>query len=173
MPTPEFVTRLREHIGHAPLWLSTAAGAVIDGQDRVLLARRADNGRWGMPGGIIDPAEEPADAAAREILEETGVLAVPERLVAVTVSPRLSYPNGDQVRYLELTFRCRPVGGEARVGDSESVEVGWFAPGALPELSESWLSLLAQARSGAAGASFRFSGVSRLESLAGRGTQAG
>jgi len=162
VPTPEFVDTLRARIGHDPLWLSTAAGVVLDSDNRLLLGRRGDTGGWALPGGIIDPAEEPADAAVREIFEETGVLAVPERLIAVTVSPPITYSNGDHVQYLELTFRCRPVGGQARVNDSESLEVGWHPLGTLPALSRRTLSLLADATSGKAEASFAFSGIDHL-----------
>jgi 8-oxo-dGTP pyrophosphatase MutT (NUDIX family) len=144
------------------LWLPTATAAVLDADGRVLLARRADNGSWGPPGGIIDPAEEPADAAAREVFEETGVIAIPERLVAVTVAPPMTYPNGDQVQYLDLMFRCRAADGAARVNDAESVEVGWFGLGALPCMSERTLGLLTQATSDAAATAFSFSGVARV-----------
>ena len=162
VPTPDFVTRLRDHIGHDMLWLSTAAGVVFDADGRVLLERRSDTGGWALPGGIIDPGEEPADAAVREIFEETGVIAVPERLVAVTVPPSITYRNGDQAQYLDLVFRCRATGGEARVNDTESVEVGWFGLGALPRLSPRTLSLLEQATSGVPEAAFVFSGVTRV-----------
>ncbi len=162
MPTPEFVTRLRARIGHDLLWLSTATAVVFDAERQVLLGRRADNGTWAPPGGIIDPAEQPADAAVREVFEETGVLAVPERLVAVTVAPSATLPNGDQVQYLDLLFRCQAIGGEARVNDSESVEVGWFSLGTLPPLSERTLSLLERTTSDAAEAAFTFSGVARV-----------
>jgi hypothetical protein len=37
---------------------------------------------------------------------------------------------------MDITFRCRAVGGEARVADEESLEVGWFAQDALPPLEE-------------------------------------
>jgi 8-oxo-dGTP pyrophosphatase MutT (NUDIX family) len=161
VPIPDFVAGLRAHIGHDLLWLSSAAGVVLDPDDNVLLGRRGDTGGWALPGGIIDPAEQPADAAIREIFEETGVLAVPERLVAVSVSPPMTYPNRDRVQYLELTFRCRPVGGHARVNDTESIEVGWHPLGALPALSEHTLGLLAHATSGKAEAAFEFSGAGR------------
>jgi 8-oxo-dGTP pyrophosphatase MutT (NUDIX family) len=144
------------------LWLSTATAVVFDADGRVLLARRADNGAWCPPGGIIDPAEEPADAAVREVFEETGVIAIPDRLVAVAVAPPITYPNGDEVQYLDLMFRCRAVSGEARVNDSESVEVGWYPLDALPNLSEWTLRLLAQAASGAAATAFTFAGVARV-----------
>jgi len=45
-----------------------------------------------------------------------------------------AYPNGDQVQYLDLCFRCRPIRGEARVNDDESTDVGWFSLDALPDI---------------------------------------
>lgn len=162
MPTPEFVTGLRAHIGHDLLWLSTAAGVVLDADQRVLLGRRSDTGNWGLPGGIIDPGEEPADAAVREIYEETGVVAVPEALVAVTVSGVITYANGDVVQYLEVLFRCRATGGTARVNDSESVEVSWHAVDKLPDLDARTLRRITQALSGADQAAYAFSGVAKV-----------
>lgn len=162
MPTPDFVLSLRSRVGHELLWLSTAAGVVFDADGRLLLERRSDTGNWALPGGIIDPGEEPADAAVREIFEETGVIAVPERLVSVSAAPPTTYRNGDQVQYLDHTFRCRAAGGAARVNDSESVEVGWFPLGALPTLSERTLRLLQLATSDAAAAAFIFAGVARV-----------
>jgi 8-oxo-dGTP pyrophosphatase MutT (NUDIX family) len=169
MPTPEFVTDLRTHIGHDLLWLSTAAGVVLDDDGRVLLGRRADTGIWALPGGIIEPGEEPADAAVREIFEETGVIAVPEALAAVTVCDQVTYPNGDVVRYLELLFRCRPCGGSARVNDSESIEVSWHplsAVGELPDLSAGSLSRINLVVSGAAKPAYAFSGVEKVLGVA-------
>lgn len=162
MPTPEFVTSLRAHIGHDLLWLSTAAGVVLDADGRVLLGRRADTGNWGLPGGIIDPGEEPADAAVREIYEETGVIAVPESLVAVSVSGVVTYPNGDVVQYLEVLFRCRATGGTARVNDSESVEVGWHALDNLPDLDARTLRRVSQGMAATDRAVYAFSGVAEV-----------
>jgi 8-oxo-dGTP pyrophosphatase MutT (NUDIX family) len=133
MAIPEFVRELRSVIGHSPLWLSGVTAVVLDDGGRVLLARRADTHRWSLITGIIDPGEQPADAAVRECLEETGVHAVPELLAGVSVTEPMLHVNGDQAQYLNLTFRCRAVGGEARVNDEESVEVGWFELDALPE----------------------------------------
>ncbi|MEV4560269.1 NUDIX domain-containing protein [Kitasatospora sp. NPDC049285] len=137
MGIPAFLAELRQVVGQRPLWLSGVLAVVVDDDGRVLLGRRADNGRWSVISGIIDPGEQPADAVVRECLEETGVTVRPEALTSVTVSRMLSYPNGDQAQYLELTFRCRPLAGEARVNDDESLEVGWFAQDALPDLEDS------------------------------------
>ena len=166
MPTPQFVIDLRKKIGHDLLWLSTAMGAVLDEHGRVLLGRRSDTGDWTLPGGIIDPAEQPADAAAREIFEETGVVAIPETLTSISVSPALTYSNGDQVQYLEYCFRCRAVGGEARVNDGELVEVAWHAADRLPVLGETTMWRLRNAL-GASAAAFSFSGLTEVLGPAG------
>jgi 8-oxo-dGTP pyrophosphatase MutT (NUDIX family) len=160
MPTPEFVSQLREFIGHRPLWLSVAIGVVLDSEDRVLLHRRSDTGRWALPGGIIDPGEQPADAVVREVFEETSVLVEPQVLTSVSVSGEVTYPNGDQVQYLELTFRCKQVGGTAGVNDGESIEVGWHpVRGGAADLSQRDLQLIDTALDDEAAAAFRFSGV--------------
>jgi 8-oxo-dGTP pyrophosphatase MutT (NUDIX family) len=164
MPTPEFVSQLRQFIGHRPLWLSVAIGVVPDSRGNVLLHRRSDTGRWALPGGIIDPGEQPADAVVREVFEETSVLVEPQVLTSVTVSGQVTYPNGDQVQYLELTFRCKQVGGTAAVNDSESLEVGWQpvrgAPVAgAPDLSQRDRQLIEAALGYDAAAAFRFSGI--------------
>jgi 8-oxo-dGTP pyrophosphatase MutT (NUDIX family) len=161
VPTPEFVLNLREKIGHDLLWLSTAVGVVLDQEGRVLLGRRADNGRWTLPGGIIDPAEQPADAAVREVFEETGIVAVPEVLTSVGVSPRMTYRNGDQVQYLEYCFRCRPAGGTARVHDGEMSEVGWHRLDDLPEM-DPYMSRLLSTAIAADRAEFTFSGLAEV-----------
>ena len=72
MPTPDFILRLREKIGHDLLWLPGVTAVVLDDRNRVLLGRRADNGRWTLITGILEPGEQPAVGVVREVLEETG-----------------------------------------------------------------------------------------------------
>lgn len=129
---PEFVTRLRAGVGHDLLWLPGVSGVVVDDDGRLLLGRRADNGRWAVLSGILDPGEQPAVGIAREILEESGVQVDVVALVSVMTGEPVHYPNGDAAQYLDLCFWCRPVAGEAHVADDESLEIGWFAPDALP-----------------------------------------
>ena len=47
--------------------------AVIFAGDRVLLQRRDDTGRWGLPGGAVEPGESVRQALVREVREETGL----------------------------------------------------------------------------------------------------
>ena len=147
MPTPEFILSLREKVGTAPLWLlgcKTVVLREVPGEGgrptrEVLLARRVDTGRWSVPAGIIEPGEEPADTAVREVLEECGVHAVPVRLAGVGTTPLVAYPNGDQTRYLDVVMVLRHQDGQAHVGDEENLEVAWFPlqpEDRTPELSE-------------------------------------
>lgn len=134
MAIPDFVIALREHVGTAALWLSGVTAVVCRG-DEVLLARRADNGAWTPVTGIIDPGEEPADAAVREVAEEAAVLVVPERLVMVSVTPVVTYANGDVSQYLDIAFRMRWISGEPHPADGENTDVRWFHRDELPPLS--------------------------------------
>lgn len=133
MATPDFVLDLREKIGNAPLWLSGVTAVVLRGEE-VLLVRRSDFGTWTPVTGIIDPGEEPADAAAREVLEEAGVVADVVRLVWLHVNPPLTYLNGDQAQYLDIVFRCHWVSGEPYAADDENTDAAWFRLDALPDM---------------------------------------
>jgi len=134
MPTPDFVLELRRKIGTDPLPLAGVT-AVVFRDDKVLLGRRSDNGALTPVTGIVDPGEEPADAAVRETLEEAGVVCRAERLAWVHQIPRVTYENGDQSDYLDLTFRCTWVSGDPYPADGEMSEVGWYDLDALPDLS--------------------------------------
>ncbi|MFF4957144.1 NUDIX hydrolase [Streptomyces sp. NPDC001222] len=147
MATPDFITTIRASAGHQLLWLPGVTAVVLDDDGRVLLGRRADNGQWSVIGGIPDPGEQPAACAVREVYEETAVRCVPERVVLVQALAPVTYANDDRCQYMDITFRCRAIGGEARVNDDESLEVGWFSVDALPALSEFALLRIKQALS--------------------------
>ncbi len=135
MGIPEFVTALRRHVGHAPLWLMGTAAVVLrdgEGVPEVLLVRRSDTGEWALVSGIVDPGEHPTDTIVREALEEARVTIEVERMLWLLVEEPVSYPNGDQCQFLGHGFLARWVSGEARVGDEESTQVGWFPVDALP-----------------------------------------
>lgn len=131
MPTPDFILQLREKVGHAPLFLSGVTAVVLK-DEKVLLGRRADNGALTPITGIVDPGEEPADAAVREVAEEAGVVARVTRLAWVHQLPRMTYDNGDQSQYLDLVFRCEWVSGDPEPVDGEMTEVGWYDVDTLP-----------------------------------------
>ncbi|BBY35805.1 putative MutT/NUDIX-family protein [Mycolicibacter minnesotensis] len=121
---------------------------------KLLLVKRADNGVWSPVTGIVDPGEEPADAAVREVAEETGVTAVPERLAWVHVTAPVTHVNGDRAQYLDHVFVMRWVAGQPYPADDESTAARWCARSSLPAMPERMVARIEAAF--AAGESTRF-----------------
>ncbi|WP_406067463.1 NUDIX domain-containing protein [Streptomyces sp. NBC_01020] len=136
MATPDFIREIRATAGHQLLLLPGVSAIVFDDEGRVLLNRRADTGKWSIIGGIPEPGEQPADTAVREVHEETAVRCVVERVVLVQALKKIQYPNGDHCQFMDINLLCRATGGVPRVNDDESLDVGWFAVDALPELAD-------------------------------------
>jgi 8-oxo-dGTP pyrophosphatase MutT (NUDIX family) len=135
VPIPEFIVELRRAVGHAPLWLAGATAVTI--RDRkVLLVKRSDNGAWTAVTGIVEPGENPADCAAREVREETGVCAKATRLVWMHVTQPTVHANGDRAQYLDHVFRMQWLSGEPFAADDECTEAAWFDLEGLPPMTE-------------------------------------
>ena len=132
MPISDYIAGLRARVGHNLILVPCAAGIVRDDDGRVLLHRRSDTGTWGVPGGSLDPDEQPAQACAREVYEETGLIVRPTTLLAVETHPMTSYPNGDLVQAVASVFACEVIGGRLECRDGESTELAFFAVDEIP-----------------------------------------
>jgi 8-oxo-dGTP diphosphatase len=76
-----------------------AAGLLIqDRQGRVLLVRPTYKEGWDIPGGYVEPGESPAQAAAREVIEEIGATITPGRLLVVDWAPHPG--EGDKLLFV-------------------------------------------------------------------------
>lgn len=135
MPVPDFIVELRRAVGNAPLWLAGVTAVTLR-DDKVLLVKRSDNGAWTAVTGIVEPGENPADCAAREVREETGVSAQAVRLTWVHVTRPAVHANGDQAQYLDHVFRMQWLSGEPYPADDESTAAAWFGLDNLPPMSE-------------------------------------
>ena len=105
-------------------------GVVVrDGGGRLLLVRRGNDpcrGLWSLPAGFIDAGEGPQQAAARECLEETGLVVAVGGLVGL-------HPAGGAVSFF-LSFAATMIGGVLQAGD-DAQDAGFFAADELPELA--------------------------------------
>ena len=122
-----WIKELREMVGTTPLFMPSVAVLVRAG-DRVVVGRHRDVQRWVIPGGALEPDELPADAAVREVWEETGLhvrLTGIHGVYAGTPEHRITYPNGDVVDYAVTVFHAEVVAGELPAETEELAELRW------------------------------------------------
>ncbi len=102
-----------------------ADAAVFDDHDRILLARRVDDDKWGLIAGWVDANESPEQAAVRELAEEAGVQARVDRLVGVFFRAARAgvHPHGT----VSIVYLCSITGGRPRPQPHEIRELAWRA----------------------------------------------
>ncbi|MEV0454733.1 NUDIX hydrolase [Catellatospora methionotrophica] len=103
----------------APRHSVSVAGVVTNGQGRVLVIQRQDNGAWQLPGGVLELGETIEDGMCREVLEETGLTVRPVRLSGVYKNMHLGV--------VALVFLAEMTAGEPRPTE-ESAAVEWWTP---------------------------------------------
>ena len=104
----------------------SVAGAVYDcARNAFLVIERADNGKWELPGGILEEHETVLDGLRREVEEETGVLVEPLWLSGVYKNMTLGV--------VALVFRCEVKSGSPHTTD-ESRNVRWMTSGEVEEM---------------------------------------
>lgn len=114
--------------------IASAAAVVFDAQGRLLLHRRTDNGKWSLPGGMLEVGETAEQGIVREVREETGFEVRVVRLVGVYSDPKITtvtYADGNTISYVSLLFECAVMGGAPELND-ESSAIDWFSPADLP-----------------------------------------
>ncbi|GCB47244.1 NUDIX hydrolase [Streptomyces sp. NL15-2K] len=119
-----YMSTSREATSTPPLHSVSVAGVVVREDGRLLAIRRADNGTWELPGGVLELNEAPETGVAREVLEETGIHVEVDELTGV-------YKNTTR-GIVALVFRCKPSGGHERTS-SESTAVDWLTPEEVSE----------------------------------------
>jgi ADP-ribose pyrophosphatase YjhB (NUDIX family) len=130
MAMPDIEVMFSQQTGYATPKLGVR-GAVFQ-DDRILLVREtADEHRWSLPGGWADVNESPAEAVAREVREEAGIVVRPYKLAAVWDRARHPHRAAQPFHVWRLFFLCEIIGGEPHTGP-ETSEVAFFAEHELP-----------------------------------------
>jgi len=109
-----------------------AAGVLVEQDGQVLLVRRVNEpgqGLWSFPAGFIDAREDPAHAAARECLEETGLVVEVTGLLHLISGSE--HPRGADII---LVYAAHVIGGALQAGD-DADRAQFFPHDALPPLA--------------------------------------
>ena len=117
----DYLKDLRKKTGHMPLVLPHSVVLVINNQNEILLEERSDDGFFDFPGGGIDLKESAEEAAARELKEETGLIANRLELFKVYSGEitHYIYFNGDEIYGVDCVYICRDYNGELKPQPSE------------------------------------------------------
>ena len=145
MPISDYLRGVRAKVGKALVLMPTVTIVCRDELGRVLLARHRDYDQWALPGGGIDPGETPANAAVREMWEETGLLVEPLHILGVYGGAAFTwtYPNGDQVAYVDTVFVCRILRGTPAADQEEISELRYFTQDEMAHLDLSpWMHIV-------------------------------
>lgn len=133
---PVFTRMCMGELRHKFVLLQDGAAAIIvNDRGQILLQSRADNDRWGLPGGCQELGERFEDTVIREVKEETNLDVKEEDLKLIAIvsgnSRRNEYPNGDVVINNTALYCVRNFSGELK-WDSESKDMKFFDLDNLP-----------------------------------------
>lgn len=127
----DYAKNIRKAVGEVPLIFGAAGAIIEDGGGKILLVKRCDCGKWGVPGGLMNFGETVEQTAVREVKEETGLDIECVKLLGIYTGylsrDRLSQP-------LTAIFTARAVGGELYCDLEETAEIGFFGGDELPEI---------------------------------------
>jgi 8-oxo-dGTP pyrophosphatase MutT (NUDIX family) len=123
-------TRFEQYVLRAP---AAAMTLLIDDADRVLLMHRhrfvIDRWVWELPGGYVDDGEDPAECAARELVEETGWRARSLRPL-ITFQPMVA--TADSLNYLFVSYEPEFTGNSVDV--NEAAAIAWIPLSEIPAM---------------------------------------
>ncbi len=112
-----------------------AAAIIVNGNGQILLQSRADNDRWGLPGGCQELGERFEDTIIREVKEETNLDITEDNLELIAIvsgnSRRNEYPNGDVVINNTALYCIKNYSGTLK-WDEESKNMKFFDLDSLP-----------------------------------------
>jgi ADP-ribose pyrophosphatase YjhB (NUDIX family) len=127
---------LRRHLGKSRVITVGVAAVVLDNMNRVMLTKRSDSGRWGLPAGLMELGETPAGTIVREAGEELGIKVEPVRLAGVFTGKDCfhTFPDGNQVQITTIAFACQWVTGALRPDGVEALAADFFDRRDLPPM---------------------------------------
>ncbi|SDZ38832.1 ADP-ribose pyrophosphatase YjhB, NUDIX family [Micromonospora pattaloongensis] len=129
-----YLGQLRALAGDRILMFTGSRGVLRDGDGRVLLIERSDNGYWAMPAGAMELGESITECVTREVWEETGLRVRTVTPFALYTGGDYTFTNmyGDTYQLFVTAFRIDAWDGELARQTTETTDARFFPPDALP-----------------------------------------
>ncbi|ENQ3079761.1 NUDIX hydrolase [Bacillus cereus] len=129
-----YIEEMRKLVGNRPLILVGSHVIILNNNNEVLLQLRSDYNCWGIIGGALECGETLEEAAKREVYEETGLIVKQLEPFQNFSGKEFfnTYPNGDQVYGVLVTYICRDFEGTLRIDYTESKDLRFFPIQDLP-----------------------------------------
>lgn len=131
----DYIQFLRQKVGHEKVLMPSTSICIYNDKGELLLQKRSDNEKWGLPGGYMELGESIIDTAIREVYEEMHYRLEKEKLElkGVFSSYDTYYPNGDAVQTVCILFQY-PYDEGALFQSDEVMELKFFKYEELPEI---------------------------------------
>ncbi|MGD9162170.1 MAG: NUDIX domain-containing protein [Desulfobacteraceae bacterium] len=111
---------------------------VRDFAGRILLVKRADKKRWGIPAGCVEPDESIKEAARREVFDITGLSVGALKPFAYYSDPvyQIECPDGEKVQQYTMAFVTEDFSGELLKATDEMSDTCFFFINNLPDMDD-------------------------------------
>ena len=129
-----YISKIREFIGTAPIFLP-AAGIIVYQNGKILLQKRRDTEQWALHGGAMELGETTEETAVREANEEIRITPESLELYGVFSGKPMYhvYPDGNEYYIVSTVYFCDKYTGELKHDNNEVMEIKWFDINNLPE----------------------------------------
>ena len=136
MSMSEYYKELRNKFGPELIFMPAVVGIIRNEKNEILFGRKHNEEIWGLIAGAIEIGETPSEALCREVLEETGLIVKPERIIGVFggENHRFVYSNGHEVEYITIIFECQVVDGKLNPDNDEIKDLKYFKESEIPPI---------------------------------------
>ena len=136
MTEQNYISRMREKIGHEGMIFVSAFGVLWNKQhDAILLEKRWDSEEgWGFPGGYLEYRDSPMQAVVREFKEETGLDVAVTRMLGMATHVTDKNSWGDAQETIGIGFEVEQVGGTLRKDGVETLDLQFVPINPVPKM---------------------------------------
>ena len=132
-----YIDKLREKVGHQNIILNFAVGIIFNSEGKILLQKRGDSQKWGLPGGAVELDESFDETVQREVFEETGLKIKIKKLLGVYSGKKYQeiIKNCDEYQPVVVAFYAEVIEGEQKLTDNdETLSLKYYSKDQLPEI---------------------------------------